>query len=111
MSAEIAIYPALAMGVTTVAVLGVYAYDASPLAVLPAAGAGVFLVIGYRAYSRLSERHLSLERLYRFSQAVTSTPEVTETLGSVLAEAKELLRSEHAEITFFGPARARCGSG
>ncbi len=100
--AEIAIYPALAMGVTTVAVLGVYAFDASPIAVLPAAGAGAFLVIGYRAYSRLSERHLSLERLYRFSQAVTSTPEVTETLGSVLAEAKELLRSEHAEITFFG---------
>jgi diguanylate cyclase (GGDEF)-like protein len=102
MAAEIAIYPALAMGVTTVAVLGVYAFDSSPVSVLPAVGAGAFLVTGYRAYSKLSERHLSLERLYRFSQAVTSTPEVTETLGSVLAEAKELLRSEHAEIMFFG---------
>jgi len=102
MVAEIAIYPALAMGVTTVAVLGVYAFDDSPISVLPAVGAGAFLVTGYRAYSRLSERHLSLERLYRFSQAVTSTPEVNGTLGSVLAEAKELLRSEHAEIMFFG---------
>jgi len=99
---EIAIYPALALGVGTVAMVGAYAYEASPLSVLPAAGAGVFLVVGYRAYSRLSERHLSLERLYRFSQAVASTPEVDETLGSVLTQAKELLRSEHAEITFFG---------
>ncbi|HEX6935947.1 MAG TPA: bifunctional diguanylate cyclase/phosphodiesterase [Actinomycetes bacterium] len=99
---EIAIYPTLALGVGTVAMVGTYAYDASALSLLPACGAGAFLVIGYRTYSRLSDRHLSLERLYRFSQAVTSTPEVNETLGSVLAQAKELLRSEHAEITFFG---------
>ncbi len=99
---QIAIYLGLAMGVGTVALVLVYAYSASPISVVPAAGAGLFLVIGYRAYSRLSERHLSLERLYRFSQAVASTPEIDETLGSVLAQAKELLRSEHAEITFFG---------
>ena len=102
MLSDIAIYPILALGVGTVAMVGAFAYEASPLSVLPAGGAGVFLVVGYRAYSRLSERHLSLERLYRFSQAVTSTPEVNETLGSVLSQAKELLRSEHAEITFFG---------
>ena len=94
-------YPAIALAVSTVALVVAYAYDRSPLSALPAAAAGVCLVVGYQAYSRLSDRHLSLERLYRFSQAVTSTPEINETLGQVLTQAKELLRSEHAEISFF----------
>ena len=98
---EVAVYPALAFGVATLAVVVAFALDRSPVSALPALASGVFLVVGYRAYAKLSERHLSLERLYRFSQAVTSTPEVNETLTNVLTQAKELLRSEHAEITFF----------
>ena len=99
--ADVAVYPAIALAVSTVALVVAYAYDRSPLSAVPAAAAGVCLVVGYQAYSRLSDRHLSLERLYRFSQAVTSTPEINETLGQVLTQAKELLRSEHAEISFF----------
>src|SRR5205823_13779567 len=38
------------------------------------------LVVGYRAYAALSERHLSLERLYRFSQVVSDRPEVDQIL-------------------------------
>ncbi len=98
---EVAVYPALAFGVATLAVVVAFALDRSPVSAVPALASGVFLVVGYRAYAKLSERHLSLERLYRFSQAVTSTPEVNETLTNVLTQAKELLRSEHAEITFF----------
>jgi diguanylate cyclase (GGDEF)-like protein len=107
---DVAIYPVIALVVTTVPVVIAFALDRSLLAALPASVAAAGLVGGYRAYSRLNDRHLSLERLYRFSQAVTSTPEVNETLGHVLKQAKELLRSEHAEITFFagqGSAQVR----
>jgi diguanylate cyclase (GGDEF)-like protein len=103
---DVAVYPALALAVATLAIVVAFAFDASPLSALPAAASGVCLFIGYRAYSKLSERHLSLERLYRFSQAVTTTPEVDETLTHVLSQAKELLHSENAEITFFSGQRA-----
>ncbi|MDP3714407.1 MAG: bifunctional diguanylate cyclase/phosphodiesterase [Mycobacteriales bacterium] len=64
------------------------------------AAAAVIVVIAYRAYASLSERHLSLERLYRFSQVVSATPEVDEVMRSVLAQARDLLRAEVAELTF-----------
>jgi diguanylate cyclase (GGDEF)-like protein len=64
------------------------------------AGCAGALLLSYRAYASLSDRHLSLERLYRFSQAVTSSPGVDKVLQNVLGEAKELLRSEHAEVAF-----------
>ncbi len=67
------------------------------------------LLVGFRAYASLSERHLSLERLYRFSQVVTSSPEVDEVLRSILVQAKELLRSEFAEIVFLTPDRKEAG--
>jgi len=65
---------------------------------------GVGLLLGYRAYAALSDRHLSLERLYRFTQAVSRSPEVDEILGNVLAEARELLRAERAEVAFVASA-------
>ncbi|UOY03281.1 putative bifunctional diguanylate cyclase/phosphodiesterase [Blastococcus sp. PRF04-17] len=61
---------------------------------------GAGLLLGYRAYAALADRHLGTERLYRFAQAVTSAPEVDETLRKLLQEAKELLRGERAEVAF-----------
>jgi diguanylate cyclase (GGDEF)-like protein len=61
---------------------------------------GAGLLLGYRAYASLADRHLGTERLYRFAQAVTSAPEVDETLRALLQEAKELLRAERAEVAF-----------
>ncbi|TFV88998.1 bifunctional diguanylate cyclase/phosphodiesterase [Blastococcus sp. CT_GayMR20] len=61
---------------------------------------GTGLLLGYRAYASLANRHLGTERLYRFAQAVTSAPEVDETLRKLLQEAKELLRAERAEVAF-----------
>jgi diguanylate cyclase (GGDEF)-like protein len=58
------------------------------------------LVVGYRAYAVLSERHLSLERLYRFSQVVSDRPEVDEVLQTILDQATEVLRADHAEVLF-----------
>ena len=89
------------------------------LAAAPGAGVlllvmGVGLLLGYRAYATLSDRHLSLERLYRFTQAISSSPEVDEVLGNVLTEARELLHAETAEVVFVAPgdaavARVRLG--
>ena len=62
--------------------------------------AAVIVVLAYRAYASLSERHLSLERLYRFSQVVGSSPEVENVLRSVLGQARDLLQAEVAELTF-----------
>ncbi len=67
------------------------------------------LLVSFRAYASLSERHLSLERLYRFSQVVSSSPEVDEVLRSILMQAKELLRSEFAEVVFLTPDRKEAG--
>ena len=62
--------------------------------------AAVVVAMAYRAYANLSERHLSLERLYRFSQVVGANPEIEGVMRSVLAQARDLLRAERAELTF-----------
>ncbi len=64
------------------------------------AAAGIVLVMAFRTYARLNERHLSLERLYKFSQVVTTTPDVDDVLRHVLEQARELLHAEHAAATF-----------
>ena len=67
---------------------------------IPLAACGAVLLVAYRAYSALFDRHLSLERLYRFSRAVSSSPEVDEVLSSVIVQAKEMLHAEVAEVVF-----------
>jgi diguanylate cyclase (GGDEF)-like protein len=67
------------------------------------------LVVGYRAYAVLNERHLSLERLYRFGQVVSARPEVDQVLQTIIAQASEVLRARRAEVLFLpgaedGPA-------
>jgi diguanylate cyclase (GGDEF)-like protein len=91
--------------VVTLALVAVTSLSASPhtawLLVLTFVG----LLLAYRTYATLSDRHLNLERLFRFTQAVSSSPEIDEVLGSVLGEAKELLRSERAEVAFVASAQ------
>ncbi len=60
--------------------------------------AAVICILAYRAYAALADRHLSLERLYRFSQVVGSAPEVEDVIQSVLAQARDLLRAESADL-------------
>jgi diguanylate cyclase (GGDEF)-like protein len=88
-----------AMGVT-IALLAVTSLTVSPASVWLLVGFGVMLLLAFRTYASLAERHLSLERLYRFSQAVSSAPEIDQVMGNVLAEARELLRSERATAIF-----------
>jgi diguanylate cyclase (GGDEF)-like protein len=86
--------------VITLGLLAAIALTASPHSAWLLLIAGGGLLLGYRAYASLSDRNLNLERLYRFTQAVTSSPEVDEILRHVLTEAKELLRSDRAEVAF-----------
>ena len=86
--------------VSTLGVLCVIALSADAWSAVPLAALCVALLCAYRAYAALSERHIGLERLFRFTQVVTSAPEMHEVLSSVLEQAKDLLHAERAFITF-----------
>jgi diguanylate cyclase (GGDEF)-like protein len=75
-----------------------------PIAAVPLLASGVMLMVGYRAYASLADRHSSLERLFRFSRELSIAPETDDVLPSVLAQARELLRGETAEVLRFGDA-------
>ena len=90
--------------VITMGLVAVSSLAYSPRTALLLLVLGVGVLGGYRAYAALADRHLNLERLYRFTQAVSSSPEVEETLGRVLAQARELLHSDRAEVAFVASA-------
>jgi diguanylate cyclase (GGDEF)-like protein len=71
------------------------------LAAVPLLAAGVVLMVGYRAYASLADRHSSLERLFSFSRELNVVPDSHDVLPSVLAQARDLLRGETAEIVRF----------
>ncbi len=73
-----------------------------PLAAVPLVASGAMLMIGYRAYASLADRHTSLERLFRFSRELSVAPTSDDVLPSVLHQARELLRGETAEVMRFG---------
>jgi diguanylate cyclase (GGDEF)-like protein len=100
--------------VVTIALVTVTSLSASAASAWLLIAFGALLLLAYRAYASLAGRHLNLERLYRFSQAVSRAPEIDGVLASVLAEAKELLRSERASVSFGSDsgqiARVRLGA-
>ncbi|MGQ0630800.1 MAG: putative bifunctional diguanylate cyclase/phosphodiesterase [Sporichthyaceae bacterium] len=71
-------------------------YDVRSAFIVEAAGA--MLLLGYRAYASLRERHESLEQLYHFSEVVSGAHDVDTVLRSVLGQARQLLRSDRAEF-------------
>jgi diguanylate cyclase (GGDEF)-like protein len=92
---------ALTSAVTAIpGLIAVALVEQSPWNALLALAALAGLTIGYRAYAGLSERHLSLERLYRFSQVVSDRPEVDQVLQTILAQAAEVLQAERAQVLF-----------
>jgi diguanylate cyclase (GGDEF)-like protein len=101
--------------VVTLGLVAVTSLAASTASAWLLIGFGTLLLLAYRGYAALSERHLNLERLYRFSQAVSTSPEIDQVMTTVLGEARELLRSERASAAFVGPeggliARVRLGA-
>ena len=55
-------------------------------------------MLSYRAYSSLSDRHTSLERLFSFSRELNSAPATADVLPAVLGQARQLLRAEVVEV-------------
>ncbi|SFK91662.1 putative bifunctional diguanylate cyclase/phosphodiesterase [Geodermatophilus ruber] len=96
-----AIAPAvLTLALVTGGLLAVASLSASVATSWLLVAFGVLLLLAYRAHASLSDRHLDLERLYRFSQAVSSAPEIDQFLAVVLGQAKEVLRAERAAVGF-----------
>ncbi len=66
-------------------------------------GLGVLVLVGYRAYGGLLDRHRNLERLYGFSRTLSSTPDLDGVMTHVLEEARGLLHAERASAAFVDP--------
>jgi len=85
---------------TTLGVVCAQALFGNKWSAVPLVGLGAAVWVAYRAYGVLHERHLSLERLYRFSQVVSHSPDVTEVLRRILEQAKAVLQADYARVTF-----------
>lgn len=81
------------VGLVAVMVLWVDARAAVLLVVI-----GAILCVTYRAYASLRQRHASLELLYQFTQAVRSSGNAEQIVTDVLAQARQLVRAEIAEL-------------
>ena len=88
--------PPACVGLVAVLALRVNVWAVVPLVLVCAT-----LLAGYRAYARLAERHLSLERLYQFSQVVGGHDETSEIFTGMLEQVCELLFADGADLTFF----------
>ena len=99
----------------TLGLIAVTSLSATVLNAWLLVASGAFLLLAYRSYAALSGRHLDLERLYRFSQAVSNAAEVDESLADLLGESRKLLLSERAAAMFVSPdgvvARVELGAG
>jgi diguanylate cyclase (GGDEF)-like protein len=68
--------------------------------------AGV-LFLAYRAYASLREQHERLRRLHRFTRVVSRSEQSGTVSATILAQARELLRAERAELILFTDGRPR----
>jgi len=90
---------AAALGCVGLVAATAITYDVRAAFLVEAAGA--LMLLGYRAYASLRERHESLEQLYHFSEVVSGAHDIDTVLHSVLEQARELLRADRAEFLAF----------
>jgi diguanylate cyclase (GGDEF)-like protein len=76
-------------------------------ATVPLAVAGGLVVLGYRSFAALADRHTSLERLYELSDSLAATPAWNDVLASVLTRSSDLLRAGYVEVLLAGHGRGR----
>jgi diguanylate cyclase (GGDEF)-like protein len=84
---------------TSLGLVLVYALTLSAAAALPLAALLVIVLLNQRAHGTLRQRHLSLERLYRFSQVVSRADEGEAVVRTVLGQAEEMLSADSAALT------------
>jgi diguanylate cyclase (GGDEF)-like protein len=63
------------------------------------------LFIAYRAYASLREQHERLGRLHHFTQVLARSERSGAVVATILAETRELLRAERAELTLLPAGR------
>jgi diguanylate cyclase (GGDEF)-like protein len=76
-------------------------------AVLPLVLACVVVLLGYRAYALLSERHASITRLFGLSDALQTARTVDEVARAAVTSTVDLLRSRSAELLVHSRGGAR----
>ena len=84
-----------------VGVVPVLAFSRGEAAV-PVAVLGAIVLLGYRAFAALTERHARLERLYQLSDALAGAPGSADVVRSVLNQSTDLLRADYAEVMLSG---------
>jgi diguanylate cyclase (GGDEF)-like protein len=77
----------------------------------PLVAAGALVLLGYRAFAALADRHTSLERLYRLSDALAAAPAWDDVVTSVLVQAGDLLRAGYVELLLTGHGAGRTPLG
>jgi diguanylate cyclase (GGDEF)-like protein len=87
-----------APGVVVLGLVAVICIDAGGHNPWMVGAAVVVLTVCYRKYSSLFDRHVNLERLYAFSQAVGRSPDKDVVVRLVLDEVRELLTSDRARL-------------
>ncbi|HZE65171.1 MAG TPA: EAL domain-containing protein [Sporichthyaceae bacterium] len=95
---EIAASGVLAAAVGTIGLVAATAITYDVRAAFLVEATGALLLLSYRAYASLRERHESLEQLYHFSEVVSGAHDVDTVLRSVLEQARQLLRADRAEF-------------
>ncbi len=95
---EALVYPPIACGTAMFGLVALHALRNDNASVVPLLGCLAVLLLAYRFHSRLSRRHLGLERLHQFTQAVSHSPEAEQVLRSVLRQARVMANAEWAEI-------------
>jgi GGDEF domain-containing protein len=88
---------------TSLALVAVLALSADLLAAVPLAVVAGVLLLAYRGYGSLRQRHRRLERLYGFTRAVSRATEVDATVRILLEQARWTLRAELAELLLREP--------
>ena len=62
------------------------------------------MVGGYRIYGSVRQKHESLEVLYESTRRLHQTPDVEAVIETLLRQAREMFRSDRAEVVFFATA-------
>jgi diguanylate cyclase (GGDEF)-like protein len=83
---------------TTLALVAVIALDEEPWSVVLLVIVAGILFASFRAYTALRQGYSRLEMLYRFTRAVGGSVEAGPVTAVMLAEARDLLRAEVAEM-------------
>lgn len=87
---------------TSLALAAALLITTEPAAVVLLSAMCGLIVMAYRGYTSLSQRHQSLELLYDFTRLVNGVQRPDAVLGSMLAKSRELLRAEIAGIFLLG---------